>query len=169
MYLSEKLNKKDKRFADEYVISLNAKDAALKAGFAKTTAEKKAASWIDPESELVKVGVLKYIEKKLEEIELNKTMEAKEVVERLSKIGRREEFEYVVVTVREKKVFYDENGKRCSIEKEEPVKVPIPAKLSDTNKALELIGKYHALFTDRSDVSLNALPILISGSEELED
>lgn len=152
IYLSE-LNKRDKRFADEYIISLNAKDAALKAGFAKSTAESRAAEWVDPNSKSAKLGVLEYIRKKLEEIDLNKTMTAKEALQRLSNIGRREEKEFIVVTVKEKRSYYDENGKRATEEKEIPKIVEIPAKLSDTNKALELIGKYHSLFTDRVDMT----------------
>ena len=49
--------------------------------------------------------------------------------------------------------------RKQTVEKEVPKIIEIPAKLSDANKAAELLGKRYALFTDKvetdADMDLN--------------
>lgn len=42
----QKLTAKEQVFIDEYLIDLNAAQAAIRAGYAKSTAEKKAPAWV---------------------------------------------------------------------------------------------------------------------------
>ena len=151
---------KQKRFCQEYLISLNATEAAIKAGYAK-----KSARSIGQEN-LTKPDIKNYIDEKLQEIEDSKIMDAKEVMERLTAIGRREVSEHQVVTLRnktEKWVPTDEGGalKKMVIESEEAEVVEMPTKVSDVNKALELMGKRHALFTDKVDLNTGDIVIKV--------
>ncbi|MCH4167695.1 MAG: terminase small subunit [Streptococcaceae bacterium] len=161
------MTKKQMRFCQEYLISLNATDAAVKAGYAK-----KSARSIGQEN-LTKPDIQKYIDEKLQEIEDSKIMDAKEVMERLTAIGRREVKENQVVTLREKKELWVPTGedgtlKKQVIENEHAEVVEMPAKLSDVNKALELMGKRHALFTDKVDLQSGDIVIKV-GEWNAED
>ena len=143
MYLSIKLTLKQKKFADEYIISGNAYQSAIKAGYSENYAKGNINKLLE------NVGVKTYIQKRLKELDDKKIADQKEVLERLTKFGRREEFESVVVMVDKAK--FDGNGKFVGIEKTaEIVKIPTPSK--DTIKALELLGKRYRIFSEKSEV-----------------
>lgn len=143
MYLSIKLTLKQKKFADEYIISGNAYQSAIKAGYSENYAKGNINKLLE------NVGVKSYIQERLKEIDDKKIADQKEVLERLTKFGRREEFESVVVMVDKAK--FDANGKFVGIEKTaEIVKIPTPSK--DTIKALELLGKRYRIFSEKSEV-----------------
>lgn len=143
MYLSIKLTLKQKRFADEYIISGNAYQSAVKAGYSENYASKNINKLLE------NVGVKTYIQKRLKEIDDKKIADQKEVLERLTRFGRREEFESVVVMLDKAK--FDDNGKFVGIEKTpEIVKIPTPSK--DTIKALELLGKRYGLWSDKTEL-----------------
>ena len=61
----------------------------------------------------------------------------------------------MVVTCKERSSRYDENGKKVIIEKEVPQLVRVPTKVSDLNKAAELLGKRYALFTDKVETDVD--------------
>ena len=86
-----KLTEKQKRFADEYIKSGNATQAAIKAGYSKKTAK------IVASQNLTKLNVKNYIDERMRTIENNRIMTAKEAVELLTGIGRGEVKETVVV------------------------------------------------------------------------
>ena len=86
-----KLTEKQKRFADEYIKSGNATQAAIKAGYSKKTAKIVALQ------NLTKLNVKSYIDDRMKVIEDNRIMTAKEAVELLTGIGRGEVKETVVV------------------------------------------------------------------------
>ena len=143
MYLSIKLTLKQKKFADEYIISGNAYQSAIKAGYSENYAKGNINKLLE------NVGVKSYIQERLKEIDDKKIADQKEVLERLTKFGRREEFESVVVMV--DKATFDDKGKFVGIEKTpEIVKIPTPSK--DTIKALELLGKRYRIFSEKSEV-----------------
>lgn len=159
---------KQKRFCQEYLISLNATDAAIKAGYSK-----KSARSVGQEN-LTKPDIKNYIAEKLQEIEDAKIMDAKEVMERLTAVGRREVSEHQVVTLRnktEKWVPTGEDGtlKKMIIESETAEVVEMPAKISDVNKALELMGRRHALFTDKVDVAGTQKVIFVNDVPQDDD
>ena len=98
------------------------------------------------------VKVKAYIDVQLEKMHNEKTADAQEVIEYLTSVMRREELETVVVVCKKHKSHYDDNGKKVIDDVEEPVSVPIPTKVSDANKAAEMLGRYYSLFTDRTQV-----------------
>ena len=143
MYLSIKLTLKQKKFSDEYIISGNAYQSAIKAGYSENYSKGNINKLLE------NVGVKSYIQERLKEIDDKKIADQKEVLERLTRFGRREEFESVVVMVDKAK--FDNNGKFVGVEKTpEIVKIPTPSK--DTIKALELLGKRYRIFSEKSDV-----------------
>ena len=158
------MTEKQKRFADEYIISLNGTEAYMKAypHIKKPETAAAAASRL-----LTNVNVKNYIKDRLEEIENKAIMKQEEVMERLTRIGRREESEAVVVTLMEERSEWID-GRKQTIKKEVPKIIEIPAKLSDTNKALELIGKRYGLYTDKVDMT-QALTIVFEDDYGDED
>ncbi|MEA4805096.1 terminase small subunit [Acetobacterium wieringae] len=159
------MTEKQKRFADEYLIDLNA-TRAYKAAYPNVKKDSVAAQAAS--RMLRNVKVKSYIDKKLEEIQSDKTADAQEVMEYLTSVMRREKNEFIVVTCKERVSDYDENGKKRIIEKEMPEVVEIPAKLSDANKAAELLGKRYRLFVDKVESDVNQV-VVFRGEDELED
>ena len=86
-----KLTEKQKHFADEYIKLGNATQAAIKAGYSKKTANRIGAE------NLSKLVIRDYIDKRMQAIENNRIMSAKEAVELLTGIGRGEVKETVVI------------------------------------------------------------------------
>lgn len=143
------MTEKQKRFADEYIIDLNA-TRAYKVAYPNVKSDETAR--VNSSRLLTNANVKAYVEEKLQEISDSKIADAKEVMEYLSSVMRREHKEFVVVTCKTRTSDYDDNGKKRIIDTEEPRLVEIPAKLSDANKAAELLGKRYSLFTDKLQV-----------------
>ena len=142
-----KLTAKQKRFADEYLIDLNATQAAVRAGYSPKTARSAGAE------NLTKPYIQEYIAEMMVAKDKELIASQDEVLEYLTAVMRREYKENIVVTLTEEKSTYkpDNNGtmRKQTIKREIPSIVEIPAKLSDANKAAELLGKRYNLFTDK--------------------
>lgn len=140
---------KQKLFCDEYLVDLNATQAAIRAGYSKKTAAVIAAE------NLKKPNIQEYIQKRLAEKEDALIAKQDEVLKYLTAVMRRELKEVAVLTTAEKKVFYapDEKGtmRKNEISKETPVLVEYPAKLSDANRAADLLGKRWGLWDKKQD------------------
>ncbi|MCG0628309.1 terminase small subunit [Lactiplantibacillus plantarum] len=89
--MKRKLTPKQQRFADEYIKSGNAADAARKAGYSKRSARSVG------QENLTKPDIKKYIDEQMAEIESSKIADAKEVMEFYTRVLRGEELETVVV------------------------------------------------------------------------
>ena len=161
-----KLTAKQQRFCDEYLIDLNATQAAIRAGYSKRTAG------VIANENLKKPYIQEYIQNRMAEKEKELIADQDEVLKYLTAVMRRELSEHVVVTLAEEKSFYEPDiegrmSKRTE-KKEVPQIVEIPSRLTDSNKAAELLGRRYSLFTDNVDVN-GSIPVVISGGEELED
>ncbi len=86
-----KLTEKQKKFADYYIESGNATQAAIKAGYSKKTAYKIGAE------NLRKPQIKKYIGERMEQLASERIMSAQEILERLSLIANAKIKETVVV------------------------------------------------------------------------
>lgn len=161
-----KLTAKQQRFCDEYLIDLNATQAAIRAGYSEKTAYSQGQRLLKNDE------AKEYIDQRMAEKEAELIANQDEVLKYLTSVMRREYCENVVVTVSEKKSFYepDQNGtmRKVTEEKEEAQIVEIPARLTDANKAAELLGRRYGLFKDNVDLN-GAIPVVISGADELED
>lgn len=161
-----KLTAKQQRFCDEYLIDLNATQAAIRAGYSKKTAKVIATE------NLTKPAISEYIEKRMAEKEAELIASQDEVLKYLTSVMRREYVENIVVTVSEETTRFvpDEQGtmRKQTVKKEVPQIVEIPAQLKDSNKAAELLGKRYKLFTDKIQADVTR-PVVVDGGEELED
>ncbi|MFR7481144.1 MAG: terminase small subunit [Roseburia sp.] len=148
-----KLTAKQKRFCDEYLIDLNATQAAIRAGYSKKTARAIA------NENLTKPAIKEYINQRMEEKEKELIAEQDEVMKYLSAVMRREKTESVVVTLSKEKSMYvpDVNGtmRKQTVKEEVPQIIEIPARLSDSNKAAELLGKAYGIYTDKVEADVD--------------
>lgn len=148
-----KLTAKQQRFCDEYLIDINATQAAIRAGYSPKTAAQAAARL------LTNVKVQEYIEKRMAEKEKALIADQDEVLKYLTATMRREKKECIVVTTSEERSMYvpDDNGtmRKQTVKKETPQIVEIPARLSDANKAAELLGKAYGLYTEKVEADVD--------------
>lgn len=126
-----RLTEKQKRFADFYIISGNATEAAIKAGYSKKT-----AAVIGAEN-LIKPNLKSYIDQRLEEMKSERTASGQEVLEYLTSVMRGEHKEQTLIGLGE--------GAQGVTE------IDVGAK--DRIKAAELLGKRHQLFTDKIELN----------------
>ena len=145
-----KLTIKQQRFADEYIISGNATEAAIKAGYSKKTANRIATE------NLSKLVIKSYIDERLKELSDKKIANQQEVLEYLTSVLRGESSSEVVVI----------EGQGEGVSKAKPIQKAPDEK--ERLKAAELLGKRMGLFKDKIDLTAN-IPVIISGDDELED
>ena len=127
----EKLNERQKRFCDEYLIDLNATQAAIRAGYSK-----KSARQIGVEN-LTKPSIQRYLTDRLESKRSEQIAKQDEILEFLTKGMRGELKEETIVTVGEGEGFSDTK----IVEKQIAIK--------DSIKCAELLGKRYGLYTDK--------------------
>lgn len=157
------MTEKQKRFCDEYLIDLNATQAAIRAGYSPNGINKRVSRMMAND------GIQEYIKKRLAEKEDALIAKQDEVLQTLTRVLRRQEMDTVVVTCKERRSGYDENGKKVIVEKEVPQLVQVPTRVSDLNKAAELLGKRYGLYTDKVDLDADAeLHICIDYGESSE-
>lgn len=147
------LTAKQQRFCDEYLIDLNATQAAIRAGYSKNTARAIGCE------NLTKPDIQEYIQKRMDEKEKELIADQNEVMKYLSAVLRREKKESVVVTLQEETTAYvpDEHGtmRKHTIKKTVPKIVEIPTQLRDSNKAAELLGRAYNMYTDKIDADID--------------
>ncbi|WP_345740207.1 terminase small subunit [Pseudoramibacter alactolyticus] len=135
MYL--KLTLKQQRFADEYIISGNATQAALTAGYAERSAYRTGAD------NLRKPQVKAYIDERLAELESAKIAKQDEVLRYLTGVMRAESVSETVVVEGTGKGF-----SKARILDKHPEE-------QERLKAAELLGKRYGLFRDRVEADVD--------------
>lgn len=163
-----KLTDKQQAFVHEYLIDLNATQAAIRAGYSVKTANEQGARL------LANVSIQEAISKAMAERSKRTGVNQDRVVLELAKIA------FVKMTD-----VVDSNGKikqgasaddlSCieSIKYKESDNefggsVEREVKIASKLKALELLGKHLGMWNDKLDVNV-AAPIVISGADALED
>jgi phage terminase small subunit len=137
-----KLTEKQKRFADYYIETGNATKSAKRAGYSPKTAR------VIGQENLLKPAIKSYIDERLKEMDEKRIMKAEEVMQLLTAIARNEVTEDVVVF----------NEGMTAIEQK-----GMSAK--DRLKALELIGKRYAMWTEKQQVE-NITPVFLEDVPE---
>lgn len=129
------VNKRHERFCTEYIIDYNATQAAIRSGYSEKTARSQGQRLS------TKVDIKKRIQELQEEIQQQNIVSAMDVEEFLSKVmnGELEEEALLVVGIGE--------------EASEVVKANKKLSAKDRIKAAELLGKRHALFTEKREIS----------------
>ncbi len=163
-----KLTEKQQRFVDEYLIDLNATQAAIRAGYSVKTADVQGARMLG----IVKVQ--QDISEKMAERSKRTGVNQDRVVMELAKVAflnigdvvddqgkikdsASEEDLACIESIKYKK---SEGDSVSSVERE----VKVASKL----KALELLGKHLGMWNDKLDVNVTK-PIVITGEDDLKD
>ena len=126
-----KLTLKQKKFADEYIISGNIEQSAINAGYSSNYARSQSHKL------LANVGIKSYIDERLAKLESEKIATQEEVLQYLTSVMRGEKTESLLVL--------DGEGTQKVIE-------TVPNVQART-RAAELLGKRYGTFTDRVDIN----------------
>jgi phage terminase small subunit len=164
-----KLTEKQQRFVDEYLIDLNATQAAIRAGYSVKTATTQGSQ------NLTKLNIQQVIAERMAERSKRTGVNQDRVVLELAKIA----FVNATDVINAKDATIKLSAASDDTAAIQSVKVKIiPTKegegierevrLNDKLKALELLGKHLGMWNDKMDVSVN-IPVVISGEEKLED
>lgn len=163
-----KLTDKQQRFVNEYLIDLNATQAAIRAGYSVKTATEIGCE------NLTKPNIQQAIAEKMAERSKRTGVNQDRVVLELAKIAFVKMTDIVdsngkikdsatdddLSCIESVKYKYSDTDTGYSIERE----VKVGSKL----KALELLGKHLGMWNDKLDVNITQ-PIVITGGDQLED
>lgn len=148
------MTKKQKRFVEEYLIDLNATQAAIRAGYKAGSAQR--ASEIGGEL-LQKTPVSEAIQQAMAERSRRTGVNADRVVQELAKIA----FVNAIEVIDPKTATVKENASSDDTAAIQSVKVKTfgedglerEIKMADKLKALELLGRHMGMFKDKVEVS----------------
>lgn len=170
------LTDKQKRFCEEYLIDLNATQAAIRAGYSPKTAEQTASRL------LRNVKVQEYIAKRQKELSRSTEITQERVIKELALIAFSNNADYAHVVEKKMQVeaggalvdVLDKDGKPVMYRTVEPVlteelteeqkralavikngREGLEVKSCDKVKALELLGKHLGIFTDKIEANVN--------------
>lgn len=164
-----KLNKKQQRFVDEYLIDLNATQAAIRAGYSVTSARDIGCE------NLTKPNIQEAIAKAMAERSKRTGVNQDRVVLELARIAfanardiinpedgsvKADATEDDLACIQSVKVKTMNGDKGYSEERE--------VRLYSKTEALEKLGRHLGMWKDKIDLNV-ALPVVISGENDLED
>ncbi len=132
-----KLTAKQQRFCDEYLIDLNATQAAIRAGYSKKTAR------VIGQQNLSKLAVKNYIDERMKEKEAELIADSDEVMRYLTSVLRGQSQSEVVVVEN----IGDYMSEARLIQKAPDEKERL--------KAAELLGKAHQIFVDKVEQTVD--------------
>ena len=148
-----KLNPKQQAFADEYIITGNAYQSALKAGYKENYAK-------NAQEKLVEKGgkVSDYIQDKLKEVQIKRHLSMEEALAITASIAKGEPQRFEVI-------------KRDPLTNEilEREVSEYSAGFKERNQALEHYYKINAAFVDKQKVEISELPTFIDDISSDED
>lgn len=164
-----KLTEKQQRFVDEYLIDLNATQAAIRAGYSVKTAREQASQ------NLTKLNIQQAISEKMAERSKRTGVNQDRIVLELAKIAFVNAADVIDsddATIKAGATADDTAAIQSVKVKVIPTKegegVEREIRLNDKLKALELLGKHLGMWNDKLDVNVN-IPVVISGEDDLED
>jgi len=163
------MTEKQKRFVEEYLIDLNATQAAIRAGFSVKTANEQGSRM------LANVSIQTAISKAMAERSKRTGVNQDRIVLELAKIAFVNAGDVINMdeaTVKEDAATDDVAAIQSIRVKIFPTKdgdgIEREVKLEPKLKALELLGKHLGMWNDKLDVNVN-IPVVISGEEQLAD
>ena len=161
---------RDLRFADEYLIDYDAKNAAIRAGYSPKTA-RNAAEWIHAEHPK-KPALRAMIDEKLAELSRRAGVSAERVMRELARIAFVDIGDVVDVEtggVRSDARRADRVAIAAVRVKKGSAGVEREVRMCDKTRALELLGKRLGLFTENVQLTAAAPVILDDAGEARED
>lgn len=151
--MAEGLNERQRRFADEYIISGIAYDAALKAGYSENYAKAQSHKLLE------NVGIVNYIRKQTEELNSKKIMDQTEIMERLSSIGRQEPRES----------YYKSEKTIDGVTVVEENKYITTPNVEEATRAMEMLGKRYVMWTDKVEQTNRNIEIVVGDWDDEDD
>lgn len=136
--MADKMTAKQRRFCEEYLIDLNATQAAIRAGYSKKNAQNIASE------NLAKPMIRKYIDEKMAKKDSELIAKQDEVLRYLTSVLRGKSVGTEIVV----EGTGDGYSEARTMQKEPSEK--------DRLKAAELLGKRYGLFTDKVDMNADA-------------
>lgn len=137
------MNERQRRFADEYIISGNATDAAIKAGYSSKYANTNASKLLQ------NTTIKSYIDERLAQLASEKIATQEEVLTYLTSVMRGETQEQTLISI-------GELGQTIT-------DIDVGAK--DRIKAAELLGKRHRLWTDKVEADVSGTVVFANESD----
>lgn len=137
---------KQQRFADEYIISANATQAAIKAGYSKKYANTNASKLLQ------NTTIKSYIDERLEDLQSKKVASQQEVMEYLTSVMRGQETEQTIIGVADL-------GQELT---------DIEVSTKDRIKAAELIGKRYRMWTDKVEAEVQGT-VVFANEDDIAD
>lgn len=160
-----KLTEKQKRFVDEYLVDLNATQAAIRAGYSKKTANRIGTENLS--KPVIQAELQKRIDDRIKRVEVTQD----KVVEQLAKIAFADVKDFVRFGQREVTVGIDEEGNPITklvnyvdFKQDHEVDGTLLSevkigrdgasmKLNDRMRALEMLGRHLGMFNDKIDLT----------------
>ena len=143
------MTEKQKIFADEYIICLNATRAYKKA---YPNVKKDEVARANGSRLLTKANIKAYIDEQLEKLQSERVADQQEVMEYLTAVMRGKKTEPLLVL--------DGEGKQKVVDAIPPVQA--------RTKAAELLGKRYRLFTDKQEVEVQGT-VVFANEDEIAD
>ena len=134
---------KQQRFADEYIISGNATDAAIKAGYSPKYANTNASKLLQ------NTTIKSYVDERLAQLASEKIATQEEVLTYLTSVMRGETQEQTL----------------CGIGELGQQVIDIDVGAKDRIKAAELLGKRHRLWTDKVEADVSGTVVFANESD----
>ncbi len=165
-----KLSPKQQLFADEYLIDLNATQAAIRAGYSPKTADQQGSRLLT----IVKVRT--YIEQKMAERSRRTGINQDRVLQELAKIAFVKATDLIdpkdasvlenasdddLAVIQSIKVKESWGEKGSSVERE--------IKLADKTRSLEMLGRHLGMFNDKLDVNATQKVVIVDDIDDTND
>lgn len=149
------LSEKQKRFAEEYLIDLNATQAAIRAGYSPRSAEQQGSRLLSH------AKVRAYIDQRMAELSRRTGVNQERIIRELARIAFVDPTRVVNIddaTIRSSATEDD----RAAIASIKVKQIPTPegtivereVRFHDKNRALELLGKRFAMWVEKQEVDL---------------
>jgi len=160
------LNKRQRTFAEAYAIPGtvcygNATKSAIRAGYSEKTAYSQGQRMLKNDE------IQSYIKGVEEKLFDEQIMSGKEVLYRLTNTARGNTVEIEPVVTKKGDYKLNPSTEKYNLVYDESVElVKKPPKISDQNKALELLGKYYVMWTDKQEVTQRNIEINIGDYDD---
>lgn len=172
MILNEVVNtltKKQKRFVEEYLVDLNATQAAIRAGYSPGAAQQTGSE------NLSKPVIKNAIDKAIAERSRRTGINQDRVIQEIAKLAFLNPVDVIDMDEATVKGKANRDDTACiasvkvkTIPNDDGAITEREVKTYDKLKALELLGKHLGMFTDKLKVE-GAVPVVITGDDQLED